>query len=714
MSMVFDEIFNMSPDRGLKPLCSIDMENEEELLKWLNTSVATIKDDNAARHEIIRSNVLRYKGFYDYADKWAPNRNGTYINPRIPFREVYNNVTQDLVDTRITQNLYNKPNTEVIPASMEFRDQQASRTGKLVLESLKYENQIENIYRKQLLNCFTAGESFLFILWDENRGPVHPSYGKVKDKKIPLLDSNGKKLKTPDGSDIMVKAPRKVGDVRLYTPLTENVTLYPAFNREDVPCLWLTVYLHIEVAKKKWPDKAHLIGKTTGQYFHYDKMEYQSLGEYIPIHYYWHRDTPEVEGGMHLVHCEGCILEEPRTLSIASEAVDGSDLGNIPVEWLTDIDISGELHGWSFMHNLNRLQSRLDRSLTMTDRMLFQFAHPKYMVPKGANVNMQELTGDGLIVSYAGPVAPQLQSPVAATQPFFEYGTSLEAKLEKNAKVFSNTRGTPPPGTRSAAQLMWYAEQQDQRMSLFKMKFTNFIVQSDRKILALCAANYQNHDERLLRVLGEDKAWEVRQFDVRDLASPFCIRPAASSALPESKYARIETVINLNQAIPGFATPQQMASMLDLGTVDKFYDMGRIPIMAAQQEEEAIQRGEELPLAELFEDCLVHLQSHYLFMQRPSYKQADEKQRRNFQDHVESHEMIAWAKGANNPAFVQLLIATLPTYPIFYVLPPEPQAAPAPLPESPIPVAGPPTLPQPMQGAPIEGPMIPQQQQGGI
>jgi hypothetical protein len=705
-SLSFDDLRGYIQLNGYKPLHSVDYQSDDELHSWLRASVDQIQDREAPRHEIIRANVLRYKGFYDYADNYAPTTNRSTVRRSggNNYREIYTNHTQDLVETRVTQALFSKPTTEVLPASMEFRDQQSAKTGKAVLETLKYENQMENIYKQSLLNCFTAGESFTFVVWDDSKGAVHPSFKKLKKKDVLLLDSNGDPVRDLDGNPVLVPAPSRIGDVRYFVPMTENVLLLPAYEFQQTPGLFLRTFMHIEDAKKRWPAKEDEIqNENIRDYFNYSLMDYQNLGDYIPIYLFWHRSTREFEKGMFVTFCDTCILEEPRDLDIAPESVDGSEIANIPCERLTDVDVPGEVHGWSAMHNLNRLQSRYDRCRTLTDRNIFLSVHPKWLIPKG-ECNVDDLGSDGLFVEYTGAVPPRLEVSQPGTEPIYAYSKALLEDMEKTYKIFSITRGSPPPGTRSQAQQLFYAEQQEQRASLFKMKFNNFVVQLDRKTLALCAAKYRNHDERLIRILGADKTWEVKAFNVEDLCSSFNIRISASSALPESRYQRIETLMNLIQVKPDFLSNEQLASMLDFGQVDKFYDQGRIPILAAQREQELLQSGKDVELPERYEDHITHLREHYLFLQTPTFKEAPKERRNVFVEHVEAHEMFAWAKAANNPAYAQLLL-TMPMYPSIFVLPPEPAPAPAPLPEAPIPTQAAPAIPQPMEGIPLEQPL---------
>jgi hypothetical protein len=712
----FDELDELAgADETIAPLCSIDWKSSEEFLSWFKRSVARIDEDEEKRVERIRNNSLRYKGYYNFGDKFL-----TRTSPRDPLRpdvrEISTNHTQDLIKTSITQILYNKPNTVVVPASNEASDKQSARISKELLESLKYQNRIEQVYFQVMLQAQIAGEGYGFTLWDENRGAIHPKYKVAERNKtleIPLLDSRGEPVLDAQGEAVTVRPPQRVGDVRYFVPLTENVLVWPAYRFDEVECIALKTVLHVKTARKRWPEDEEEIKPTDDlEVFDYNVSENKFLRDHVEVYYFFHRSTPELPGGGYVVCTKDTVLEEFRTLDISPEATDGAELGNIPAVRLVDLHMPGELHGWSAMHNINQLQSRYDKCTTLVDRNIFLTVHPKIVAPRGSTL-VEKLVGDELVVEYDGPVPPRVVVFPAGTAEVFNYRASIQEQMEKIKGIFSISRGAPPPGTRSAAQQMFWQEQQEQRSSLDRMNFHQFAVELDMKSLGLCASKYRQHDERLLKVLGKDKSWEVKAFDVESLASSFDIRVQASSALPESKFARTETLMNLNQAFPDIFRREEVISMLGFGLDEKFIDLARAPIIAAEYEEERWQSGQKVKDPEKFEDLQAHWQTHYRFVQAPSFKEQPKNVMDMVLEHIGKTEMLMWAKATINPSFKQMLL-TLPQFPIVFVLPPEPQAPPqaAPAPPPPGPQEGlpldtgvPPELPQtppPLPPVPLE------------
>lgn len=684
------------------PLCSMDWHSESEFLAWFEKSVLRIENDEMERITSIRNNALRYKGFYNFSDRLTP-RGSQATKNRPEIKEIYTNHTQDLIKTAITQILYNKPNTMVVPASNEAGDKQNARISKQLLESLKYQNRIEQVYFNALLQAQVAGEGYCFILWDENRGAVHPKYKIAEENKkleIPLKDSNGDPIKDARGKPVTVRPPKRVGDIRHFTPITENVLLWPAYRSDEVPCGALVTYMHVEEAKKRWPDaefdrKEH----EPVEMFDYSRSDICRLANYVKIYKFYHRSTPEIPGGIQTTCTTKEVLEELRTLDIAPEAADGAEFGNMPFARVVDLNMPGELHGWSSMHNINQLQSRYDRATTLIDRKLFLSCHPKYVVQQGSTP-YEKLIGDELLLEYTGAIPPQIINFPANIEELFKYSASLQERMEKLKGIFSISRGAPPPGTRSASQQMFWMEQQEQRSSLDRMNFHEFVVAVDRLTLGTAAAKYRDHDERLIKVMGRDKSWEVKSFDVESLASSFDIRVIASSALPESKFARTETLMNLNQAFPEVFKREEVLSMLDFGLDEKFVDEARIPILAAEFEQEMWQSGEEVDDPESFEDLIAHWSTHYRFLQTPSFKRQAKKTKDMVLEHVGMTEMLMWAKMKVNPVFVEQ-VKSLPQFPIVFPLPKEESPPPPPAPE---PLVDPAAL---QGGAPIQP--VPQQ-----
>jgi len=707
MAMQSFDDWNMQIAGTAKPMSAIDHEDDTELLDWLNASISHIRDANEDRYQRIRNNRLRYQGYYHFRDNVHGRRDQPRDARRPHYFEVYTNVTQNLIDVRISQILYNKPNTVVVPSSGEAKDKSDAKMGKQVLESLKYENRITQIYYDALLEAHQAGESYCFSLWDDNRGAPHPKVKSLKGKKIPLYNSNGEKILDDAGNPVLITPPSRVGDVRYFVPLTEDVVIWPAYRFEDVQCVGLLTYMHVENAKKRWPEKADDIKASTNiRVWDHEFMDEVNLQDHVCIRHFWHRSTEWLEDGLYVLSTPDIILEEPRGLDIAPDGTDGAELGNIPCVRLIDMRLPGQFHGWSSMHNVNQLQSRYDRCTTLTDRNIFLVCHPKIMIPDGSKVAIEDMSGDALAIKYSGPVPPTIATYTAGTQEVFAYSKELKSRMEEMMKIFPISLGTPPPGTRSASQQMFWQEQQEQRASLQKLFFSQFVVELDRKVLCLCAAKYRDHDERMIRIMGSDKTWEAKQIDVTALSKSFNIRIEASTALPESKFARAEMLMNLSQIRPNLFSDEQFVSMLDFGQADRFIDLGKIAVDAAEMEFEQLQTGQELLDPEKYEEHIPHLRTHYKQIQTLSFKAQPAKVKELFFEHIGIHEMLSWVIASVNPTFAQLL-PTLPQYPSFFVLPEEPQeAAPAPLPEAPIP--GPemqvpaPQVPQTQAPIPLE------------
>ena len=63
-------------------------------------------------------------------------------------------------------------------------------------------------YAKMLRNAFIFGESYCFILWNKNKGDLHPMYVKARDMNIPLtmLDEAGNPVIDLDGKPLIAHA----------------------------------------------------------------------------------------------------------------------------------------------------------------------------------------------------------------------------------------------------------------------------------------------------------------------------------------------------------------------------------------------------------------------------------------------------------------------------------------------------------------------------
>ena len=253
--------------------------------------------------------------------------------------------------------------------------------------------------------------------------------------------------------------------------------------------------------------------------------------------------------------------------------------------------------------------------------------------------------------------------------------------------------GGVPPGVTAASAINLLLEENDTMLGPDIAEMEDAITDSGRKLLWLLA-RYAT-DERVLRISGENGAWDIRAWRGNQLKDAGADEVQAGSGIPQSKAAKqaaISQMINLfiqnGQALPPRILRQVMRDM-EVGGLEHFFSnvgkteaqveeehrlmlegfgieqpqpvvdtdpMTQMPVQATAGDGTPLFYG--LPVNDFDEDDL-HLESHYEFFRSPRFLElARTPQGKQLQilmlGHAKLHE-IKLQMAANNAAAAQMI-----------------------------------------------------------
>ena len=162
-----------------KPLWAIDLDdekNEKEILDWLQAEADFLAHENEARIRIQRRNLALYKGI-QYQESEARAENRDRAADRSTFlRKIVANHLFDLTKNRASRLIKYKPAVAILPTNDELQDKLSAKACKGLLDHIWYENDFERMIQLELAtHAMILGESYLFIDWDESKGPLSPA-----------------------------------------------------------------------------------------------------------------------------------------------------------------------------------------------------------------------------------------------------------------------------------------------------------------------------------------------------------------------------------------------------------------------------------------------------------------------------------------------------------------------------------------------------------
>ena len=674
----FDQDTNL--DLAIPPISSVDWDKDEDVIKYAFDTFETLEDEATSRRDWQRDNLCRYKGFYSQYEPVVGGagklNSGVQRNkwPRIVI-----NHTRDLVDKKVAKSTKVKVTSDVLPTNDEGADKIASQVAKKVLTTVDYAHDAEGMRARLARRAIIFGEAYEGVFWDEDAGDVDPDY-VTKTKKgedIPELDERDQPVMDADGNITYVSILPRVGDVRRRLIENDDILLIPGPrpSLDSVPGCIIKEYIHVFELRAKYPDLASKIEASNDlSRFNVNTLEDTVMKEHVLVLHFYFKTSRLLPKGLYFSVCHDTLLEEVQPNPIPySRLLDNCETGNLPFSRITDIDIEGSLHGWSSMHDLNTIQNQYDKITSLISRNIFLFCHPKWIVPRGG-ASYTQLANGSFIVESSGPFQPTLATYTAVTQEVFAYWEALEAKMEKIFSIFQISRGESPTGARSASQLMIYDEQEEESRLPFRKKLEHHVTSIDSKTLAIISHKYTDEDERLIQIVGENKDWLIEPFEVEDLRKDYVIRVRPINGLPEAKYPRIRTLIELQQM--SAASPEgplmsrdEFLEAIDYGQHEKFISYGRMAVLTAQAENELLLKGDDIDPSQRYEELITHWRTHAKLFQGFGFRKLPKEWQENAKKHMLGTEMQMYVHAADNPTFKAQLFG-LTSFPMFYEQPP--------------------------------------------
>jgi len=736
MSYFFDgalDTLDKSFSQPKYPLYSLNLDdprNDQDVLRWLSSELGFLEQENEPRIRVMRRNLALYKGIqYQELETRLDARDRGTDRAQV-VRKIVCNHLYDLTKNRASRLIKFKPNVAILPTNDELSDKVAAKVTKQLLDHVWYESDFEGKIQIQLVtNALVMGESYLFILWNEDKGDLNPAWVKASKEhggKVPVLGQDGEPQKDPQGNVVYIDRPVRTGDIDYKVWLASEVLMQKKRNLADVDYCFTRELVNTQELRQRYPEKASKIKDLEeAQVYDYEKMELRpARGEQI-IYTFWHRRSPMMDKGRKIVFLKDVILEN-------EESPFSHD--QLPFVRFTDVDYPGELYGVSFFENIKQLTGTYNNITNMLLRNIVLASHPKWMVPAGS-VALDRLGNDITIVQYKGPQPPVLATSPTVPGDVFSFREKIKEEFQQISGVFGVSRGEPPPGIKAGVALQFLSEQESERYNELVLKYNDMILGIAQMTLAVCGDYYDESDERMIRVIGKNNAWMTKFFDVAYLEKDYDIRIQNSSALPRSLAARTQTLLDLNERFPDQFTSEQVIDLLDLGQSDKFIDSATVAVKTAQAENEELLKDTQDALSEEqlapkeFENHILHWREHTRMVQEYSFKyQTPEAVQERMINHIMAHEMLMMDGAKKNPKFAEEL-SKLALFPLFYTqemaimsqpeaqgMPGQPVGAPIQampeLPVNPL-VGGEPQLPQnpPMptveQQLGVEGPVAP-------
>ena len=711
----YDELVSLSGGDldATPPAPFYSIEKQDDELQWLQEAKQSVWNATRERanKQITMSALCRGRyyenqdAFLDFRDPRTQKNQRTTVVTLPEHQKYVNRLSNKLIKFQ--------PGVQVGPYTNTYSDKEDARIAGKLSESLERSINLTKLLHRVTGRSFKFGEQFAVVTWNPEKGPIDPQWEADRKRFGDTAQTITKK-----GTGEVIRKydpdrPTRAGDYEIRLPLPWNLLLDPKDEPQDV--MWIMLVeqnVHYEELKRRWKRKKATVsewiqgakeGKTN-----IDSISTPQRQDHTTVYHFYHRSCAELPKGKYLAWVDGLILERGPNPMHGIEALDESEWGDLPIERMVDLELEGELHGFSSLYLVHNGIQQRNKILSMTHRNYLMAGHIKWLVHETANVTREALGNDGTIVKWSGNQPPTLAAYNPIPPGSLELWTQLGQSTDEFMNVHPVSSGNPPPGIKAGVAIRLLEEIEETNISDRIQELGDFKIALIRRLIAM-SGRFCKKGVHLIRIVGEDKTDIIEEFDPERLTKRFNYTLDKVSKMARSPAARMQQIIDLVSVVKSETTQEQILDAMNLVQPEKLTDPGVAAVTLAEYENECCAQNKEMPAPREGERFIVHWNVHSAFYQSRAFQLMPEAAQERFRKHMLATEFLLSELAAVNPMCEQQVLS-LPGFPSFYHLPPEQLAKRQALIQGP--QAGPPPMGSEQLRAPEEM-MMPQPQMTG-
>lgn len=632
---------SLDPELKVKPYFKVKDKDDKELLEWLNSVTNALIDQSAPRTEQQRENLMLYRGVS--IKKWDRFRNREKNQNRMNKIQKFTvNHLYDLTETKVSQMTRIKPSVEILPNNDEWQDRASAKVVHFIVKHLWYINNVDDLTTKMQRQCRIFGESFAFLLWDENIGDLSPQFVQAREA--------GMDVNNPKMQEI-----KHVGDVAYELELPWRVLLQRRSQFKDCEYLIRVCIEPVDRLKAKYPDKAKDIkAEEDLKVFDAESLRERTLEQNTLVFKFYHVKNDMVDEGAFIKFTKDVILDKTSL---------PYNHGKLPIVRLTDLDVPDVLNGVSRYEMVAPIQRMYNNISTLIAKNIYLTAHAKWVMPRGT-CKIEQLGNDNTVVQYQGGIPPQLLQVAPNPSEVYAFRDKLVQDMQTIYGSHGISRGEVPKGITAASALQFLNELENERSSSDIAKHGTLVKDLAKMTIAVAGDNYEVDDGRMIRIVGENNKFLIRQFNTAHLHKSYDVRVDNSTGLPETKAAKTQRILDAMQRNPTMVSGERWADLLDMASTEKMTTLITEAVRAADSIVEDLLAGREAAPLETWHDFITHWNAYSKAMQARSFnEEATPQIRARFKDHVYYTELAMLDKMRKNPEF-EAKLATLTLFPL--------------------------------------------------
>lgn len=533
-------------------------------------------------------------------------------DPNAPVR-IKSNKIAGLLERTIAKLTKEAPLPEARPVSDDDNDVDAARVGTRILSHELDRLKWPSFLQKFLFWPGTLGWSYVHIYWNAEAGkPMGVLPSEEVDGEMDTIMEGAICLDEVPAFELSV-AP---GAPRLCEALWAIRTT--TMTREDA---WLRWDVELEGGETR---------NLTQEVYSLGPMETAAPNDnWVEINQLWLRPSKLAPKGAVVTWSQNTLIE------YKDWPYEHNMLPFVQADFLPGI---GTREGRTWVTDLLDLQTDYNDNISREATIRRQLS-PKLVSAIG-QIDPQRVTSRVEHLQYMPGVSqnpPHLEMPNSGWAQQFELGMARdEADMGERAGVSEVSQGSAAT-TAPAASILALQDADDTKLALHATALASFIAEVGHHILLLAKQFWT--EERTIRVWSQEDVLAAYRYSGSDIADGLDVHVTSESALPKSKAARAQLILELAARYGDLIQPQDVLRMLELPNVDFITRSVDADTKKQWREISEMLEGEACEVKG-FDNHVVHLQVLNQFRKSSDYENLPVESQAIFDAHAAVHEML--------------------------------------------------------------------------
>lgn len=663
----------------VRPLYNINIKKESEILDWFREASFGLTEYFRPLFREQKSNLGYFLGA-GINPNWASPYTQIYANTSDIFssqEQIFVNDMYRLVMDQVSLVVSHELVPDVLPNTEDYSDKVACNVVKDWLESMNYSLGTEQWRFRWEMQKKMFGESFVIVMWNPQKGDIHPLAKKYVNEDIDMVDEDGNPISDIGAEPIKLKKNMRIGDIEFINPMPWDVIIDPQIDSKDSNWFWWVEYLDVDYLKKKYPkftwDTKTERGPDT-QYDVYTNTEKENPNK-RKVFYLYHRSHEFMPEGRYIVASDDHVLiNQPLDEETLIENQD------LPLIHFKDMDLGiGNRGAPILFRNCKNLSDANNRIINQIYNNL-EMESPKMFVHETSGVDAQRMPNGTTSIEWHGNIKPTIETPQTNTSSIFTFQQNLTTIMDQLALQNPMVKGETPNAQLDSFIALQYFE--DMRTQLAAPQIKDHIrgmEQVFRMMISIAKDKYRPDDGRMIKILGKHNTYQLRYFDPINLQKSYDVHITTTGNLANSKAARTQMILSIKREFPTIMSDDVFMDMLGLSHSKKFMNAITSAVSSAESENFDMMNGHPVLSPERYEDLIAHWDTHRIPMQTNDFKHSSPEVQEIYIGHMAATEKLMFEQAAENPIFAARL-EELRQFPICYT--PKPVNEPIPLPEA--------------------------------